>query len=99
MSFNVFELPRARSDKLSIVEYLIGRSAKGAAAWLKAYDELLEPVGRNKPAQFRQASEPTISLRFVPELRRLVPAYISIRKPQSADINMTSGQQDQRHGP
>ena len=38
----------------------------------------------------RQASEPTISCRFVPELRRLVPAYTSIRKPQSADINMAS---------
>jgi hypothetical protein len=33
-------------------------------------------VGRNKPAQFRQASERTISLQFVPELRKLVPAYI-----------------------
>jgi len=33
-------------------------------------------VGRNKLAQFRQASERTISLRFVPELRKLVPAYI-----------------------
>ncbi|MGD9720568.1 MAG: type II toxin-antitoxin system RelE/ParE family toxin [Pirellulales bacterium] len=42
MTFIVRELPKARSDKRRIVEWLIERSLQGAAAWLDAYDQMVE---------------------------------------------------------
>jgi hypothetical protein len=42
MSFSVRELPKAKSDKHSIFCWLNERSPAGAAAWLDAYDSLME---------------------------------------------------------
>jgi len=42
MSFTVRELPKAKQDKRSIFRWLDERSPTGAAAWLDAYDSLIE---------------------------------------------------------
>jgi plasmid stabilization system protein ParE len=42
MKFTVHELPKARADKRNIVEWLCERSPAGAAAWLNAYDRVVE---------------------------------------------------------
>jgi plasmid stabilization system protein ParE len=40
----VRELPKARWDKRHIVEWLHQRSPSGAAAWLRAYDRMVEQL-------------------------------------------------------
>ena len=47
MSFTVRELPKARDDKRSIFHWLHERSPAGAAAWLDAYDSLVERLQRD----------------------------------------------------
>jgi hypothetical protein len=42
MTFTVSELPKAKLDKLHIVQWLVERSPQGAAAWLDAYDQMIE---------------------------------------------------------
>lgn len=42
MKFTVHELPKAQIDKRHIVAWLFQRSSQGAAAWLTAYDGMLE---------------------------------------------------------
>jgi hypothetical protein len=42
MKFTVYELPRARDDKRHILRWLYDRSPLGAAAWLNAYDSMVE---------------------------------------------------------
>jgi len=42
MTFTVRELPKARLDKGHIVQWLHDRSPQGAAAWLDAYDQMVE---------------------------------------------------------
>lgn len=42
MTFTVRELPKAKADKLHIVRWLNDRSPQGAAAWLDAYDLMIE---------------------------------------------------------
>jgi plasmid stabilization system protein ParE len=42
MTFTVRELPRATRDKRRIFEWLFERSPQGAAAWLDAYDQMIE---------------------------------------------------------
>lgn len=42
MSFAVYELPKALLDKRQIFTWLFERSPQGAAAWLNAYDEMVE---------------------------------------------------------
>lgn len=42
MSFSVRELGKAQADKRHIFEWLYERSPRGAAAWLAAYDEMIE---------------------------------------------------------
>jgi hypothetical protein len=44
MSFEVYELPRAKADKREILTWLIARSPQGAKAWLDAYDQLIAEV-------------------------------------------------------
>jgi len=44
MSFTVHELPKAKADKRSIVEWIHERSPAGAAAWLDAYDSAVEQL-------------------------------------------------------
>lgn len=41
MTFSVYELPKAKADKRSIVIWLSERSPQGARAWLNAYDAAL----------------------------------------------------------
>jgi hypothetical protein len=50
MSFAVRELPKAKQDKRSIFSWLHERSQTGAAAWLDAYDSLLERLKRDAPS-------------------------------------------------
>lgn len=47
MSFSVWELPRAKEDKQAILEWLLGRSRQGAAAWLDASDDALDRLRGN----------------------------------------------------
>ena len=42
MTFTVKELPKAKVDKRSIFAWLFERSPQGAAAWLDAYDQMVE---------------------------------------------------------
>lgn len=42
MTFTVHELPKAKLDKRRIVAWLVERSPQGAAAWLDAYDQMVE---------------------------------------------------------
>ena len=42
MSFQVYELPKAKADKRHIFEWLHERSRQGAIAWLNAYDAVIE---------------------------------------------------------
>jgi hypothetical protein len=56
MTFAVRELPKAKQDKRSIFCWLYERSPAGAAAWLDAYDSLLERLKRDA-ASFALAPE------------------------------------------
>lgn len=42
MTFAVFELPKAKTDKRRIVRWIVQRSPQGASAWLNAYDRMNE---------------------------------------------------------
>jgi plasmid stabilization system protein ParE len=42
MTFTVRELPTAKRDKRRIFEWVFKRSPQGAAAWLDAYDQMIE---------------------------------------------------------
>ena len=42
MTFIVRELPKAKCDKHHIFRWLFERSPQGAAAWLDAYDRMIE---------------------------------------------------------
>ena len=42
MTFTVHELPKAKWDKRHIFEWLFERSPQCAAAWLDAYDQVVE---------------------------------------------------------
>jgi len=42
MMFQVHELARAQADVRAIAHWLAGRSPRGARAWLRAYDDLIE---------------------------------------------------------
>jgi plasmid stabilization system protein ParE len=56
MNYTVRELLRAKQDKRSIFTWLLQRSPSGAAAWLDAYDDLVERL--NQAAEsFRAAPE------------------------------------------
>jgi plasmid stabilization system protein ParE len=46
MGYRVHELSRAQADVRSIVDWLKSRSPQGAAAWLDAYDAMLEGLSR-----------------------------------------------------
>lgn len=48
--FQVHELGRAQDDVRSIAGWLAERSPQGAAAWLRAYDELTERLERQAPS-------------------------------------------------
>jgi len=50
MSFTVRELPKAKQDKRSIFGWLDERSPAGAAAWLDAYDSLIERLEQHAPS-------------------------------------------------
>src|SRR6187397_3130552 len=50
MSFSVHELLKAKQDKESIFRWLHGRSPKGAVAWLRAYDSLLDRLRETAPS-------------------------------------------------
>lgn len=56
MSYTVRELPKAKSDKRSILAWLLERSPPGVAAWLNAYDNLVELL-RDDADQFGEAFE------------------------------------------
>jgi hypothetical protein len=56
MTFVVRELPRARQDKAGIFAWLYERSPTGAAAWLDAYDSMVEKLQKD-PASFAEAPE------------------------------------------
>lgn len=56
MSFTVRELPKAKQDKHSIFRWLDERSPTGAAAWLDAYDALIERLKQDAPS-FGEAPE------------------------------------------
>ena len=42
MTFTVHELPKAQWDKRDIVKWLVEKSPQGAAAWLDAYDQMVQ---------------------------------------------------------
>ena len=44
MSFEVYELPRAKADVRGIFQWLFESSPSGAKAWLNAYDDALEQL-------------------------------------------------------
>jgi hypothetical protein len=46
MSFTVRELPKAKLDKRGIFLWLHEHSPSGAAAWLNAYDSMIERLKR-----------------------------------------------------
>jgi plasmid stabilization system protein ParE len=56
MSLTVRELPKAKQDKRSIFRWLDERSPAGAAAWLDAYDALIERLKQDAPS-FGKAPE------------------------------------------
>jgi toxin ParE1/3/4 len=56
MNFIVRELPKAKDDKRSIFCWLDERSPAGAAAWLDAYDSLIERI-KQDAASFGQTAE------------------------------------------
>ena len=56
MSFAVHELPKAKADKRSIVAWIRERSPAGAAAWLNAYDRLVEQL-KQQPESYGEAHE------------------------------------------
>lgn len=41
MKFTVYELPKATADKRHIFGWIFGRSPRGAASWLDAYDNMV----------------------------------------------------------
>jgi hypothetical protein len=47
MTFDVHELPKAKSDKRHILEWLLERSPAGGRAWLKAYDDAIVTLGEH----------------------------------------------------
>lgn len=47
MTFIVHELPKAKWDKRHIFEWPFERSPQGAAAWLDAYDQMVERLGKS----------------------------------------------------
>lgn len=56
MSYKVYELPKAKADKRSIVEWIHDRAPAGAAAWLDAYDRAVEQLKKRANA-YGQAHE------------------------------------------
>jgi plasmid stabilization system protein ParE len=56
MTFIVRELPKAKHDKSSIFHWLHERSPEGAAAWLDAYDSVIERLNQHA-ASFGLAPE------------------------------------------
>ena len=44
MSFQVFELRKARSDVAKIFEWIASQSPSGALKWLDSYDEAIEKL-------------------------------------------------------
>lgn len=56
MTFAVYELPKALLDKRHIFAWLFERSPQGAAAWLNAYDEMVERL-RTAAASLALAQE------------------------------------------
>ena len=56
MNFAVFELPKAKSDKHFIFEWLYEHSRPGAAAWLNAYDACIKRLELHADS-FRAALE------------------------------------------
>jgi hypothetical protein len=56
MTFTVHELPKAQWDKRHIVEWLVTRSPQGAAAWLAAYDQMVQRL-ENAADTFPPAQE------------------------------------------
>ena len=56
MTFDVYELPKAKTDKRHILKWLLGRSAQGSRAWLKSYDDTLVTLSQNADA-FGEALE------------------------------------------
>ncbi len=46
MTFNVYELRRARGDIASIARWLAERSPLGARAWLDSYDDMVNRLKR-----------------------------------------------------
>jgi hypothetical protein len=56
MSFTVRELPKAKQDKRAIFLWLHERAPEGAAAWLDAYDSLIERL-KQDAASFGVAPE------------------------------------------
>jgi len=56
MSFTVHELPKAKADKRSIVEWIRERSPAGAASWLNAYDRAVEQL-KNRTDSYGEAHE------------------------------------------
>jgi plasmid stabilization system protein ParE len=56
MNRSVRELPKAKQDKHSIFRWLYERSPSGAASWLRAYDLLVEQLGRDA-SSFGEALE------------------------------------------
>lgn len=41
MSFEVYELPKAKFDKQTIFDWLANNSPQGAATWLDSYDAMI----------------------------------------------------------
>ena len=56
MNYNVILQPIAQSDVDGIIGYLADRSPQGAAAWSKAWDDLLDKL-RERPESFGLAPE------------------------------------------
>ena len=56
MTFDIHELPKAKSDKRHILEWLLERSPRGGRAWLKAYDDALVTLGKHSDS-FGEALE------------------------------------------
>jgi len=61
MSFTVHELPKAKADKRSIVEWIHERSPAGAAAWLDAYDSAVEQLKKRANSLDSQTLEDVFS--------------------------------------
>lgn len=56
MKFAVHELPAAERDVRSIFKWINARSPQGAAAWLDAYDQMIDRLA-SAPASFPLAIE------------------------------------------